>query len=136
MPREETTRADSQVEVIIPPQIGQQSEEQNVQMTEMEPNPLNRDVRTQRDGMGTDRESNIPISQSPVNVISPTGLDESTPIPNVDTASENNSETLRGSHVRSQELGLRGSPVIPQVDGPTSIPSRDGRVISENVSIG
>ena len=32
-----------------------QSEKQNVQMIEMEPNPLNIEVRTQRDGIGTDR---------------------------------------------------------------------------------
>ena len=62
MPREETTRANSQEEVIVPPQISQQSEEQNTQMTEMEPNPLNREVRTQRDGIGTDRESNVQIT--------------------------------------------------------------------------
>ena len=54
----------------------------------------------------------------------------------MNTESENNSETLRGSQVRSQELGLQEIPVIPQVDGPTSIPSRDRRVISENVRIG
>ena len=35
VPREETIRADSQEEVIISPQISQQSEEQSVQMIEM-----------------------------------------------------------------------------------------------------
>ena len=54
VPREETARVNSQEKVIVPPQIGQQSEEQNAQMIEMEPNPLNIDVRTQRDGIGTD----------------------------------------------------------------------------------
>ena len=37
MLREETIRANSQEEVIISPQISQQSEEQNVQMIEMDP---------------------------------------------------------------------------------------------------
>ena len=106
VPREETTRANSQEEVIIPPQISQQSEEQNVQMIEMEPNPLNIDVRTQRDSIGTNRESNVQVTQPPLNVIPPIGLDESTPIPNMNTELENNSDTLRGSHVRTQELGL------------------------------
>ena len=46
--REEATRAHSQGEVIIPPRISQQSEEQNAQMIEMEPNPLNIEVRTQK----------------------------------------------------------------------------------------
>ena len=76
VPREETIRANSQEEVIIPPQISQQSEEQNVQMIEMEPNPLNIEVRTQRDGIETDRESNVPITQPSGNVIPPTGLGE------------------------------------------------------------
>ena len=105
-PRQDTIRANSQEEVIIPPQINQQVEEQNVQMIEMEPIPLNIDVRTQRDGIGTDRESNVQITQPPGNVISSIGLGESTPIPNVNTESENNSDTSRGSHVRTQELGL------------------------------
>ena len=40
------------------------------------------------------------------------------------------------AHVRTQELGLREILVIPPVDRSTSIPSRDRRVISENVRIG
>ena len=88
VPREENIRANSQEEVIVPPQISQQSEEQNVQMIEMEPNPLNIEVRTQRDGIGTDRESNVPITQPSGNVIPPTGLGEPMPIPNVSTGSE------------------------------------------------
>ena len=52
------------------------------------------------------------------------------------TGSENNFETLRDSHLRSQEQGLQEIPVIPPVGRSTSIPSRDRRVISENVRIG
>ena len=106
VPREDTTRAHSQEEVINPPQISPQSEEQDALMIEMEPNPLNIDVRTQRDGRGTARESNVQITQPPVDVIPPTGLGEPTPIPNANTESENNSDTIRGSHVRTQEQGL------------------------------
>ena len=136
VPREETIRNYSQEEVIIPPQISQQSEEQNVQMIEMEPNPLNIEVRTQRDGIGTDRESNVPITQPSGSVIPPPGLGEPMPILNVSTGSENNFETLRDSHLRSQEQSLQEFLVIPLMDGPTSIPSRDRRVISENIGIG
>ena len=68
----------------------------------MEPNLLNIDVRTQRDGIGTDRESNVQITQPPVNVIPSIGVGEPTPILIINTGSENNSETLRGSQVRSQ----------------------------------
>ena len=103
-PRQETIRANSPEEVIIPPQINQQVEEQNVQVIEMEPNPLNIEVRTQRDGIGTDRENNVPITQASGNVIPPIGVGELTPSPNVNTESENNSDTSRGSHVRIQEI--------------------------------
>ena len=104
--REEAARDHSQEEVIIPPRICQQSEEQNAQMIGMEPNPLNMEVRMQRDGIRTDRESNVQVTQPPVNVIPPTGLDEPIHILNVNTESKNDSKTLRGFHVRSQELGL------------------------------
>ena len=136
VPREETTRAHSQEEVIIPPQISPQSEEQNAQMIEMEPNPWNIEVSTQRDGIRIDRESNVQITQPSGNVIPLIGLGEATPIQNVNTESENNSDNLRDSHVRTQEVGLREILVIPPVDRSTSIPSRDRRVISENVRIG
>ena len=50
--REEAARDHSQEEVIIPPRISQQSEEQSAQKIEMEPNPLNIEVRTQDEGIG------------------------------------------------------------------------------------
>ena len=136
VPREETIRANSQEEVIVSPQISQQSEEHNVQMIEMEHNPLNIEVRTQRDGIGIDRESNVPIIQPSGNLIPPTGLGESIPIPNVSTGSENNFETLRDSHLRAQEQGLQEILGILPVDRSTSIPSRDRRITSENIRIG
>ena len=58
------------------------------------------------------------------------------PILNVSTGSENNFETLRDSHLRSQEQDLPEIPVIPPADILTSIPSRDRRIISENMRIG
>ena len=67
--RQETIRASSPEEVIVPPQINQQVEEQNVPVIEMEPNPLNIEVRTQRDGIGTNRENNVPSTQPSENVI-------------------------------------------------------------------
>ena len=76
-------------------------------MIAMEPNPLNIEVRTQRDGIGRDRESNAPITQPSGNVTPPTGLGEPTLIQNVSMESENNSDNLRDSHVRPQGLDLR-----------------------------
>ena len=123
--REEAARDCSQEEVIIPPRTSQQSEEQSAQKIEMEPNPLNIEVRTQDEGIRTARESNVQVTQLPVNVIPLTGLSEQIQFLSVNTSvSENDSETLRGSHVRSQELGMQNL-AIPQVDGLPSIPSRN-----------
>ena len=105
-PRQETIRASSPEEVITPPQINQQVEEQNAHAIEMEPNPLNIEVSTQRDAVGTDRENNVPIIQASGNVIQPIGVGELTPSLNVHLESENNSDTSRGSHVRTPEIDL------------------------------
>ena len=104
LPRHETIRTNSPEEVIIPPSSNQQVEEQSVHAIEMEPNPLKIEVRMRRDDMGTDRENNVPIIQASGNVIRPIGVDEFTPSPNVHLESENISDTLRGSHVRTQEI--------------------------------
>ena len=101
VPRQETIRASSPEEVIVPPQSNQQVEEQNVQMIVMEPNPLNIEVSTLRDGIRTDRENNVPIPQASRNVIPPIGVGDLTSSLNVNMESENNSDTSRGSHVRS-----------------------------------
>ena len=133
-PRQETIRASSPEEVIVPFQIDQQVEEQHVPVIAMEPNLLNIEVRTQRNGIGTDRESNVPITQASGNVTPPIGVGGLTPSPNVNTESENNSDTSRGSHVGTQEIGLQEIPVIPALERLTS--SRDRRMISENVRKG
>ena len=134
VPRHETSRTTSPEEVIIPPPSNQQVEEQGVHAIEMEPNPLNIEVRMQRDDVGTDRANNVPIIQASGNVIPPIGVGESTPSPNVHPESENNSDTSRGSHVRIQEIDLQEISGIPSVERLTS--SKDRRVISENMNIG
>ena len=72
----------------------------------MEPNPLNIEVRTQRDDLGMDGENNVPIIQASGNVIPPIGVGDLILSPNVNTESENNSDTSRDSHVRAQEIDL------------------------------
>ena len=106
VPRHETIRTNSPEEVIVSPPSNQQVEEQNVHAIEMEPNPLSIEVRTQRDDMGTDGENNIPINQASGNVMPSLSVGDLTPSPNVNTESENNYDTSRGSHVRTQEIGL------------------------------
>ena len=76
------------------------------------------------------------MTQPSGNVIPLTGLGEPMSIPNVSTGSENNFETLRDSHFRSQEQSLQEILVIPPADGPTPIPSKDRRVILDNIGIG
>ena len=106
VPRYETVRTNSPEEVIIPPPSNQQVEEQNVHAIEMEPNPLSIKVRMQRDDMGTEGENNVPINQASGNVMPSLSIGDLTPSPNVHRESENNSDTSRGSHVRTQEIGL------------------------------
>ena len=119
---------------IIPPPSKHQVEEQNVHAIEMEPNPLNIEVRMQRDDMGTDGENNIPINQASGNVMPSLSVGDLTPSLNVNTKSENNSDTSRGPQVRTQEIGLQEILVIPPVERATS--SRNRRMKSENIGIG
>ena len=64
-------------------------------------------------------------------------MSEQIQVLNVNTSiSENDSETLRGSHVRSQEPGMQENLAIPQVDGLPSIPSSNRRVMPDDVRIG
>ena len=134
VPRLETSRTNSPEEVIIPPPSNQEVEEQSVHVIEMEPNPLNIEVRTQRDDMIMDGENNVPILQALENVLPPIGVGELTPSLNVCMELENNSDTSRGSHVRAQEIDLQEILSIPPVERFTS--SKDRRIISENMYIG
>ena len=84
--------------------------------------------------METDGENNVPINQASGNVMPSLSVGDLTPSLNVNTESENNSDTSRGSHVRTQEIGLQEILVIPPVERATS--SRNRRMISENIGIG
>ena len=132
--RHETIRTNSPGEVIVPPPSNQQVEEETVQVREMESNPLSIEVSMQRDDMGTEGENNIPINQASGNVMPSLSVGDLTPSPNVHMESENNSDTSRGSHVRTQEIGLLEVLVIPPVE--RAISSRNRGVISGNIGIG
>ena len=78
----------------FPPGTSQQAEEQSAQRTEIEPNLLNIEIRTQDEDMGTVRENDVQGMQPLINVILPTGLSEQIQDPNVNiSVSKNNSET-------------------------------------------
>ena len=134
VPRHETIRTNSPEEVIVPPPSNQQVEEQNVQAIEVEPNLLNIEVRMQRDDMGTDRENNIPINQASGHVMPSLSVGDLTPSLNVNTEPENNLDSSRSSHVRTQGIDLQEILGIPPVERLTL--SRDRRIISGNMSIG
>ena len=134
VPRHENIRTNSSEEVIVPPPSNQEIEEQCLHVIEIEPNPLNIEVRMQREDMGTNRENNASIIQASGNVIPSIGEGELTPSPNVHPESENNSDTSRGSHVRIQEIVLQEISGIPSVERLTS--SKDRMIISENMNIG
>ena len=56
---EEAARDHSQEEVIIPPRICQQPDEQSAQLIDMRTNTSNIEARSQRDGIRTALESNV-----------------------------------------------------------------------------
>ena len=106
-------------------------------MIDMGTNMLNIEARSQRDGIRTALESNVQATQPPVDVMQPTGMNEQIPFPCMNmSASEFDSETLRGSHTRPQEPGMQENLVIPQLDGPPSIPSRNLREMLVIIRIG
>ena len=125
--REEVDREHSQEEVIIPPRIFQQPDEQSAQMIDMGTNMLNIEARSQRDGIRTALESNVQATRPLVDVTLPAGMNDQIQFPDMNISmSEYNSEILRGFHARSQEPGVQEDSAIPQLDGPLpSIPSRN-----------
>ena len=124
--REEVARDHSQEEVIITPRICQQPDEQSAQMIDMGTNTLNVEARSQRDGIRTALESNVQATQPLVDVTLPIGMNEQNQFPNMNISIlEYDSGTLRGSHARPQGLGLQENLAIPQLDGPSTIPSRN-----------
>ena len=53
-------------------------------------------------------------------------MNEQIQFPNINiSVSGYDSETLRDSHVRSQEPGMQENLAIPQLDGASTIPSRN-----------
>ena len=132
-PRQVTARTRSPEEVNISPQTDQQVEDQSVPVIGVEPNPLNIEVRTQRDDIGSNGENNVPTTQASGSVMPPLNVGELIPSLKVHQESGNTSDTSRGSHVRTQDIHVQEISSIPPVERLTS--SRDRRTVSENISI-
>ena len=69
-----------------------------------------------------------------VDVILSSGTSEQVPMPQINLSiSGYEPESLRGSHIRTQDMGIQET--IPQLDGPVFIPTRDRRRLPENVRV-
>ena len=134
VPRHETSRTTAPEEVIIPLPSSQHIEEQGVHAIELEPNPLNRETRMQRDDVGMNRTDHVPIVQTSENMMSSLSIGDLTHSLNVPTEPENNSDIPRGSHVGTQEINLQEISGIPPVERLTS--SKDRRVTATSMNIG
>ena len=69
VPRCETSRTTAPEEVIVPSSSSQHVEEEGLHAIELEPNPLNRETRMQRDDVRTNRTDHVPIVQTSENVM-------------------------------------------------------------------
>ena len=82
-PRQETVRTGSPEEDNISPQTDQQVEDQSVPAIGVDLNPLNIEVRTQRDDIGSTGESNVPTTQASRSVMPPLNIGELIPNLNI-----------------------------------------------------
>ena len=95
------------------------------------------EVRPQRDGTRVmTLDDNAQASCPLVDVILPTGMNEQVPMPHFNfSISGYDPESLRGSHIRTQDTGIQGNSAISQLDGHVSIPTRDRRRLPENIRV-
>ena len=93
------------------------------------------EVTPQRDGSRViTLEGNAQASCPLVDVILPTGMNEQMPIPHINLSiSGYDPESLRGSHIRTQDTRIQENSTILQLDGPVSIPIRDRRRLLEDI---
>ena len=119
------------------PRICQQLDELGVRMIDMGTNTSDVEVRPQRDGTNVmTLDDNAQASCPLVDVILPTSMNEQVPMPHINLSILGyDPESLRGSHIRTQDTGIQGNSTIPQLDGPVSIPTRDRRRLPEDIRV-
>ena len=95
------------------------------------------EVRPQRDGIRVITSDDSAQTSFPlVNVILPNSVNEQMPMPHINLSiSGYEPESLRGSHIRTQDTGIQENAMMPQLDGPVSIPIRDRRRLPEDIRI-
>ena len=102
-------------------------------MIDMGTNTSDIEVRPQRDGtrvITSDDSAQAPFPL--VDIILPTGTSKQVPMPHINLSiSGYEPESLRGSHIRTQDTGI--PEMIPQLDGPVSIPIRGRKRLLEDI---
>ena len=85
------------------------------------------EVRPHRDGTRVSTsDANAQSSLSIVDVMLPSGGGDQIAMPQINLSILGyEPKSLRSSHIRSPDTRAQGSPVIPQLDGPVSLPTRD-----------
>ena len=85
------------------------------------------EVRSHRDGTrASTSDANAQTSLPIVDVMLPSGGGDQIAMPKINLSILGyEPESLRGSHIRSPDTRAQGSSVIPQLDGPVSLPMRD-----------
>ena len=132
------TRNGLQDDIIVSsPRTHQQLDELGVRMIDMGTNTSDVEVRPQRDGTRVmTSDDSAQASFLLVNVILPTGVNEQVPMPHINLSILGyEPESLRGSHIRTQDTRIQENSMIPQLDGPVSIPTRDRRRFPEDIRI-
>ena len=121
---------------VTSPRTCQQPDELGVRMINIGTNTSDIAVTPQRDGLRIiTLEGNAQASCPLVDVILPTGMNKQVPMPHINLSiSGYDPESLRKSHIRTQDTGIQENSTILQLNGPVSIPIRDRRLL-ENIRI-
>ena len=93
------------------------------------------EVRPQRDGtrvvpMNDNAQASVPL----VDVILPSDVNKM-PMSHINLSILGYEPEARGSHIRTQDTEIQGNSIIPQLDGPVSIPVRDRRRLPKDMRV-
>ena len=108
------------------PRTHQQLDELGVRMMGMGTNTLDIEVRPHRDGARVaTSDTNIQAPLPLVDVMIPSGGGDMVAIPQINLSiSGYGPDSLRDSHVGNSVVGIQEISILPQLDGPVSIPVR------------
>ena len=95
------------------------------------------EVRLQRDGTRViTLDDNVQASFPLVDIILPSGGNKQVVMPHINLSiSGYEPESLRGSHIRTQDTRIQRYSMILQLNGPASIQTRDQRRLLEDIRV-